>query len=271
MVVPLPFVSRELVAGAFVPGPSEKAAATLRRLRRNGSASAGVVMPLRDRGSGQLVGTTRLYSSLNRDAARCARMGQWRRAQALARHAESIEQAESTRRLLRSLEFGSTARQLGAVDILLQALPAAPDPAAIAALLAEIADRTERLRRRADAPRSRMHRTLVARVRWVADDVADLVDADGREAQVPAPDPDVFALAEGRPVVVYWDVLGAEATVLYAPAVDLDALRREVAYRAYPGARPPGPITAAQEHAVQGLPRVRLPHLPPIARAQAEG
>lgn len=271
MVVPLPFVSRELVAGAFVPGPSEKATATLRRLRRKASASAGVVMPLRDRTSGRLVGTTRLYSSLNRDAARCARMGQWRRAQALARHAEAIEQADATQRLLRSLEFGPTVRQLDAVDILLQALPEAPDPAVIAALLAEIADRTERLRQGADAPRGRTQRMLVARVRWVADDIADLVDADGREAQVPAPDPDVFALTEGRPVVVYWDVLGAEATVLFAPAVDLDALRREVAYRAYPGARPPGPITAAQEQAVERLPQVRLPHVPAVARVQPKG
>ena len=112
-----------------------------------------------------MLGTTRLYSSLNRDAARSARMGQWRRAQDLARHAESIEQADATRALLGSLAFRTTARPRDAVDILVQALPEAADPTETARLLAELADRTEELRQRSETQAGRHRTLLVARVR----------------------------------------------------------------------------------------------------------
>jgi hypothetical protein len=84
-----PFTTRESILAVLRPGllPTESPFRTLRKSRH---VSPGLRVDVRSRG-GQLLGHAQLYSSLNADAARAARLGETQIATALASRAAQLE------------------------------------------------------------------------------------------------------------------------------------------------------------------------------------
>jgi hypothetical protein len=96
-VVEEPFVTRDALLRVFRPlaVTSER---PLQTLRRNKAASLGLAVQMRS-GGGQLVGSVRLYSSLNSDAARALRWDEVGLAQSLAARAQQLERSPAAARV----------------------------------------------------------------------------------------------------------------------------------------------------------------------------
>jgi hypothetical protein len=107
-----PIVTRQAVGNVLsFGGPTTDA--PLRTLRRHAALSDGISVPLRS-ASGRLLGRLRLYSALNKDAARLFRRHDPVAAARLARRARQIERSTSARHVVAAIEGSASQLPLDA-------------------------------------------------------------------------------------------------------------------------------------------------------------
>lgn len=219
MLTQLPFTTSEEIAAEFRPEKPGRVQSALRTLKSHKAVSDGVSQPLRRQTGGRLGGKLTLYSSLNLDAARCAREGDYKQAAKIARAAIEIELADQMQTLVQQL--GATHTSIGK-NALVSAVRDEQNTLAITKLLAQKTDRKRTSLKigRPDGQR------LFGRVAEMSDDVA-LVRIDGLTGDLAVHLDDLRhsgSLFVGAPLMLTWERWpGGKTLMTTDAALDLAA------------------------------------------------
>ncbi len=173
-----PIVSRHQIVEAFQPGHSAAREGPFRTLRKGRLATAGVAVVIRNRGHAR--GRITLFSSLNADAARLAREGHRKAAQALARAAAKVEKSDPFARLVEAL----AGRSSDVIVFVIDGLETPETGPGLSAALRELARHTAEVRD--ELKRSASLREIVTgRITRLADDNLVLATSGGGTTMVP--------------------------------------------------------------------------------------
>jgi hypothetical protein len=215
MILESPFVSSREILDSYRPGQptGEK---VLRRLREKGFVSDGLVVPARLR-SGRLGGSFRLYCTLNRDAARLARRGEEDEARIVSVRAREIEQTSEAALLVDAFARFAAHDAENTEAVLRRSLVTMNYDHALERAVAALAEEIDEARQTTKVAIwvVRLHGTLER----LTDEMATIVDDEGREIALPARD-----LAErgldftGAPITVCWEHAGRGQIITEAQA-----------------------------------------------------
>jgi hypothetical protein len=245
-----PVATRSRLVRAFRPGEPSSAEGPFRTLRSHRWATAGVRVTRR--AAGRLGGQLTLFSSLNVDAARLARLGVLDAAGRLAYAAATLEGGPDFARLRTLLATLPTEAALNVVDGVLP-----PDaPTDLADTLRALAHRTDQRRAQERALGTSME-VMTGRIIEVHDHYVLLSAPDQPTTLVPRwMATTAHRTHVGDPLALLLDRLGDATAVIEAvPAIDTDAPPFTPFGRADPRTRT---ITTADEHLLTGQPEPPL-------------
>lgn len=243
----------------FRPGEEVTNEAPFRTLRRHAWATAGVRIATRT--SGRAAGQVTIFSALNLEAARLARLGELPAATRLAKHAASIETSRDFVTLA-VLLAGLSPHVVGSVarGLLPQDLPQAEE---LWSVLRLIARRTEKVR--SSRPMRRWRAELVAgRISQVSGPSLVLTTTDGESSMIPRwLGSSVHREQVGDELAVLTDRLGDSSALAVAlPALDVDKTTASPDFDPFARDVRVGVLTASDMRKISGTaapPRVLVP------------